>query len=103
MRRWCQRALQLGQRGVCFKPAACGDVGQATLGVVDQQQMDAFALQAVVVVQSVRVGESALMHTQATSSALVATPTLLFQIFAILGRQSTPKELVFLRGPGSGF
>lgn len=43
--------LQLGQRGVCFKRATRCDVGQAALGVVDQQQVDAFALQTVASVE----------------------------------------------------
>ena len=34
---------------------------------------------------------------------LVEDFTLSFQIFAILGRESTPDELAFLSEPGSGF
>jgi hypothetical protein len=38
--------------------------------------------------------------TKPSSSALAAAPTLSFQIFAILGRESTPEALAFLGESG---
>src|SRR5689334_10206608 len=50
--------LNSGEGSIRRVGTACLDVGQSTLGIVNQQQMDALAFQPVVVVQPVCVDES---------------------------------------------
>jgi len=50
-------SLQACRRSIGGLGAACRGVRQATPGIVDQQQMDALALEVVVVVQPIRVDD----------------------------------------------
>jgi len=55
--RGCAPLLKPGDGGIGPAGAAGLDVGQAALGIVDQQQVDALTLQAVVAVQPVVVDQ----------------------------------------------
>ena len=55
--------LQLGDGGIGLVGAAGGDVGQAAPGIVEQQQVDAFAFQPVVVVEPVGVDQCDVAFT----------------------------------------
>lgn len=64
-----EASLKLRDGAVCFDAAAGGDVGQSALRVIDQQPMDALALQAVVVVQPVGVDQRNVALTVLGSAA----------------------------------